>query len=144
MHAIRPTDAPEPLRPTNSVRLLDQDLAPTIAASWQRSIEHGLRRADHALFNYSVSAAASKRIAEANRVLHEHVSAELERLYKSLGSARWVTLCVNQIGEIVCFTGDKTAAPRELKVLMHPGRLLLETELGTTAPGCVLQERQPI
>ncbi|HVW67589.1 MAG TPA: sigma-54-dependent Fis family transcriptional regulator [Steroidobacteraceae bacterium] len=144
MHAIRPVGVAEPSRPPHSVRLLDRDLAPTIAASWQRSLQHGLRRADHALFNYSVSACASKRIAEANRTLHEHASVELERLYKSLGSARWVSLCVNQIGEIVCFTGDKSAAPRELKVLMHPGRRLSETDLGTTAPGCVLQERQPI
>ena len=79
MHAIRPVGVAEPSRPPHSVRLLDRDLAPTIAASWQRSLQHGLRRADHALFNYSVSACASKRIAEANRTLH-HLSAGYSRI----------------------------------------------------------------
>jgi transcriptional regulator of acetoin/glycerol metabolism len=68
----------------------------------------------------------------------------MSRLYSSLGSARWLALCVNTSGEIVQSVGVHASAPRELRVLMHPGRLLVEAELGTTAPGCVLEDPRAI
>ena len=55
-----------------------------------------------------------------------------------------LALCVNTAGQIVCHAGQRSAAPREIQVLMQPGRRLLEAELGTTAPGCVLEERRPV
>jgi transcriptional regulator of acetoin/glycerol metabolism len=64
------------------------------------------------------------------------------RLYEGLSCTRWVALCVNPMGQIVGFTGDRSSAPAEIRVLMVPGRSLLEAELGTNAPGCALEERR--
>lgn len=143
MRSDSSTDVAQNSRSSRSLPSIEGDLTPVIAASWERSLKHGLRRADRALFNYSVSETAAKRIAEANRNLLQHVNPELQALHSSLKSPRWLTLCVNQTGEIVCFAGDRQGAPNKLKVLMQTGRLLLETELGTTAPGCTLEEGRP-
>jgi transcriptional regulator of acetoin/glycerol metabolism len=115
-----------------------------LAASWERSRRHGLRRQDRALFNDVVTATVSRRVAEEHRSLLTHANPEMQRLYASLGSARWLALCVNTAGQIVCHAGQRSAAPREIQVLMQPGRRLLEAELGTTAPGCVLEEGRPV
>ena len=116
----------------------------SLAASWERSRRHGLRRQDRALFNDVVTATVSRRVEDENRSLLTHANPEMQRLYASLGSARWLALCVNTAGQIVCHAGQRSAAPREIQVLMQPGRRLLEAELGTTAPGCVLEERRPV
>lgn len=125
-------------------RLLTGDsVSPALAASWERSMRLGFRRGDRALFNNSVSKAAAKRAADENRELLEHATPEMVKLYQGLGSSRWLALCVDAAGRIICHVGDHTAAPRALQVLMQPGRVLLESELGTTAPGCALEERRP-
>ncbi len=107
-------------------------------------MRHGLRRQDRALFNNSVSTALTKRMAEENRFLITHASSEMRRLYENGGSARWLALCTDTAGQIVHFVGHYSAAPKELQVLMQPGRRILEAELGTNAPGCVLEEKRPI
>ncbi len=112
--------------------------------SWQRSMRHGLRRQDQALFGAPVTRAIEKRVVEENRFLLKHASAEMARLYTGLGSARWLSLCANTEGQVVCSVGDRASAPREIQTLMHPGRGLLETDLGTTAPGCALAAERPV
>jgi len=112
--------------------------------SWKRSLGHGLSRQDHALFGHCVSKALTKRVVDENAALIAHASDEMLRLYRSLDSGRWLTLCINTQGEIVHCVGDRSSAPKELRVLMYPGRRVLEAELGTTAPGCVLEEQRPI
>ena len=119
------------------------DLSPVLKASWERSQKHGLRRQDHALFN-NVTKSLGRRVVDENQRLLDHASSEMVRLYTGLGSARWVSLCVNPQGQVVCSVGDRTAAPNEIRTLMHPGRLLLEAELGTTAPGCALEVGRPV
>lgn len=128
------------------VRALAPDMALPVALSdsWERCVSHGLRRQDRVLFNNSVSVALAKRVEEENHWLMTHAKPEMLRLYKSLGSANWLVLCVNATGQIVCFAGDRPSAPRELQVLMQTGRLLVEAELGTTAPGCALEGRRPV
>lgn len=111
--------------------------------SWKRSIGHGLRRQDRALFNHCVSRALTKRVMEESNPLISHAGDEMLRLQRSLDSGRWLTLCTDVQGRIVHFVGDRSSAPKELQVLMYPGRRILEAELGTTAPGCVLEERRP-
>ena len=122
----------------------NQLLTPAVAASWERCMTHGLHREDQALFGDSVSRARARRITDENVELIAKATPEMHRLYSSLGSARWLALCVNSRGEIVHSVGDHASAPRELRVLMHPGRLLVEAELGTTAPGCVLEDHRAI
>jgi transcriptional regulator of acetoin/glycerol metabolism len=112
--------------------------------SWERSIGHGLRRQDRALFNNCVSRALTRRIVDENDALISHAREEMRNLHRSLDSGRWLTMCINMQGEIVHFVGDRSSAPRELQVLMFPGRRILEAELGTTAPGCALEEQRPI
>ena len=122
----------------------DQSLTPAIAASWQRCLNHGLHRQSQALFGDSLSRARARRVTDENHELIDKATPEMRRLYSSLGSARWLALCINPSGEIVQSVGVHASAPRELRVLMHPGRLLIEAELGTTAPGCVLEDKQAI
>jgi transcriptional regulator of acetoin/glycerol metabolism len=129
---------------TPAARTQTSELPPLLHASWERSVGHGLRRQDRALFNSVVTRSLEKRVVEENRRLLEHASPEMVRLYTTLDSARWVSLCVNAQGQVVCSVGDRTAAPREIRTLMHPGRLLLEAELGTTAPGCALEVGRPV
>lgn len=112
--------------------------------SWERSIGHGLRRQDRALFNHCVSKALTRRVVDENDILISHAREEMRKLHHSLDSGRWLTMCINLQGEIVHFVGDRSSAPRELQVLMCPGRRILEAELGTTAPGCALEEQRPI
>jgi len=119
-------------------------LSPDLRASWERSQKYGLRRQDHVLFSNAVTRALEKRVVDENHRLLEHASSELVRLYTGLGSARWVSLCVNAQGQVVCSVGDRAAAPKQIRTLMHPGRLLNEAELGTTAPGCALEVDRPV
>lgn len=123
--------------------LASGDVSPAVAASWKRSMRLGFRREDRALFNSSVSKAVAKRATDESRGLTEHATPEMVKLYQGLGSARWLALCVDASGRVVCYVGDRLAAPRALQVLMQPGRVLLESELATTAPGCALEERRP-
>jgi sigma-54 dependent transcriptional regulator, acetoin dehydrogenase operon transcriptional activator AcoR len=110
-----------------------------IAASWKRSMERGLRRQDHVLFTNPVSRALERRTVEENHQLLTYATPEMVKLYSGLASSRWLALCVNARGQIICSVGDPASAPGELRALMHPGRSLLESEIGTTAPGCALE-----
>lgn len=96
------------------------------------------------LFNTQVLNAIAKRVVDENRDLLTHATPEMIKLYEGRGSARWLALCVDAGGRIVCFVGDRSAAPRALQVLMQLGRVPLESELGTTAPGCVLEDMRPV
>lgn len=107
-------------------------------------MQHGLRREDRALFNNIVSKSSIRRIQEENSEFVGVLAPEFERLYKSLGSSQWLVIYVNRSGEVVHTIGDRTSAPRELRVLMQPGRRLTEAELGTTAPGCALESGAPV
>ena len=115
-----------------------------LTASWKRSIEHGLRRKDSVLFTNSVSRALERRTIEENQRLLSHATPEMVRLYGGLGSARWLALCLNTGGQVICSVGDTLSAPNELRALMHPGRSLLESAIGTTAPGVVLEHGHPV
>ena len=113
-------------------------LSPLLQASWERSARHGLRREDRALFGKPVTKALERRVIEDNHVLLDHASPEMVRLYTGLESSKWVSLCTNAHGQVVCWVGDRASAPREIQTLMHPGRSLVEADIGTTAPGCTL------
>jgi len=115
-----------------------------LTASWKRSIKHGLRRKDTVLFTNSVSRAMERRTIEENQRLLSHASPEMVRLYGGLGSARWLALCLNTRGQVICSVGDPLSAPNELRALMHPGRSLAESDIGTTAPGVVLELGHPV
>jgi sigma-54 dependent transcriptional regulator, acetoin dehydrogenase operon transcriptional activator AcoR len=119
-------------------------VSPLLSASWKRSIDHGLRRKDSVLFTNAVSRALERRTVEENHRLLAHATPEMVKLYGGLGSTRWLALFLNVRGQVICSVGDPLSAPNELRALMHPGRSLLESEIGTTAPGCVLELGRPI
>lgn len=129
---------------SSRIQIEDQLLPPVVAASWGRCIQHGLRRRDRALFGATLTRGRERRVAEENADLIARATPEMERLYGLLGSAHWLALCLNSRGEVVQSIGNRTSAPRELQVLMRPGRLLHEAELGTTAPGCVLEDHRTV
>jgi transcriptional regulator of acetoin/glycerol metabolism len=100
----------------------------------------GLKREDRGLFNHFASKTHARRVVEESARLVAHASEELSHLYKAFGSTRWIALCTNLTGDVVCWAGDRASAPRRLQVLMQCGRSLAESELGTTAPGCALAD----
>ena len=115
-----------------------------LVASWERSSSLGLRRKDSVLFSNPVTHALKRRAVEENHQLLSHANPELLRLYRGFGSARWLALCLNASGQIIGSVGDSLSAPNELRALMHPGRSLRESDIGTTAPGLVLELGQPV
>ncbi len=129
---------------SGSPQAVGDSISNLLSSSWRRSIEHGLRREDSVLFTNPVSKALARRTIEENRRLLCHVTPEMLRLYDGLGSTQWLALCLNVRGQVICSVGDPISAPKELRALMHPGRSLLESEIGTTAPGCVLEHGHPV
>jgi sigma-54 dependent transcriptional regulator, acetoin dehydrogenase operon transcriptional activator AcoR len=109
-----------------------------LGASWERSMRHGLRRTDRAVFNDLPTKSQARRISEEHRGCIALAAPELSRLYKTLGSASWGVLYMNARGQVVHAVGDPASSPRELRVIMQPGRQFTEAQIGTTAPGCVL------
>jgi len=133
----------EGIEPDHAI-LSDKAMPVVLSDSWERCMKHGLQRQDRVLFHQSVSAVSAARVEEENHSLLSYANPEMQRLYESLGSAHWLVLCVDATGQIAGFMGNRSSAPSELQVLMQPGRTLVEDQLGTTAPGCVLAERRPV
>ncbi len=113
-------------------------LPPMVAESWARSVQCGLRREDRALFSPSPSKAAAKRVVEEGDWMLQHARPEMLRLFNGLGSSRWLAMCLDARGNTLYTVADANSAPRKLKPLIDPGRSIVESALGTTAPGCSL------
>ncbi len=120
-----------------------ETLPTMLADSWERSVQSGLRREDRVLHSPSYPRLTARRIAEEHRFILARVQPEMKLLFDGLGSARWLVMYLDIRGHILVSVGDKTSSPRELRPLMKPGRSLLESELGTTAPGCSLASGLP-
>lgn len=113
-------------------------LPPRLSRSWERARSAGLRPQDRALFQHSVGNAERRRVRDAHGVLIDQASPDMQQLRLAMRSPNWVVLLTDAEGTIVHSLGQHEQAPRELRLPLHCGRRLLESELGTQAPGVAL------
>jgi len=110
-----------------------------ILRSWQRSHERGihpddrrLARHDHPLFI----------IDDADRLFAAIVDHEINAIWESFGGEHWAVYCTNARAVIIRARHGNNPASRAFA--LHVGRRIQESDVGTTAPACVLQEKAPI
>lgn len=114
----------------------------TLSHSWQRSRSAGLTPGSRGLEAQFPGRHRIEQVVDENQRLIAHAQPEMELLWQSLRDPYWTLLCSNDQGVVIHNCNADSAAFKPLKHL-GTGRLLLENELGTTAPGCALQEGRP-
>src|SRR6187402_598462 len=115
-----------------------------VVRSWERSAGLGLRPRDKALFRSVPSAANARGILEESRQLIDAVTPEVEHIAAALTQSNMIVLCTDAEGVIVHSCSHEATVARELREPLRVGRSLVESEIGTTAPGCVLADRAPL
>ncbi|AOI80899.1 Fis family transcriptional regulator [Burkholderia sp. NRF60-BP8] len=138
--------APEPLsRPVDLDRLrarfaagepLPEAALPAgVARSWVRSRDAGLRPWQTARYEMQRELDESR----ADRRLTRCVAQEIEPLWAAFGGNEWTIMCVNPHGTIV----HVRRSPQCDDALLTPivtGRRIVEPNIGTTAPSCVIHD----
>ena len=110
--------------------------------SWSRSRDAGLMPHSRRLEYTPPSSYQREKTRETNQWLIRHLAPEMQLLWQSLADPRRVLLCIDNSGMIVHNLSAGQAAERVLQGL-PVGRQILEAELGTTAPSCVLHNANP-
>lgn len=113
-------------------------LAPAVASSWERSRSAGLRPNDAPEYE-PLSRTRSRRDTRDDRRLYSCVADEIDVLWEAFGGNDWSIFCVNAQGTIIharksAWCNDSVLNP------ITAGRRMLETQVGTTAPSCVLHD----
>ncbi len=114
-----------------------------LALSWERSRSAGLTPYSRGLDKVLPERLKVEQTLEDNQWLISHVQPEMQLLWQSLKDPYWTLLCINNQGLIIHHHNSESATTPTLKYL-STGRVLLENEIGTTAPGCSLREGRPI
>ena len=110
-------------------------LPASVARSWLRSRDAGLRPWQTARYEMQRERDESR----ADRRLHRCVAQEIEPLWAAFGGSEWTIMCVNPHGTIV----HARRSPQCDDVLLTPivaGRRIVEPNIGTTAPSCVIHD----
>lgn len=110
-----------------------------IVRSWQRAVKAGVRPDQRVLFSDIVTRSQWRRAEEENRVLIEMAGTDMEILAGAFPSQHWIVLCTNTQGMIVASHGRLGAGPAGPSPLQH-GRQFAQDDIGTNAPGCVLED----
>ncbi len=138
--------APEsPARPVDLDRLRarfaageplpDTALPAGVARSWLRSRDAGLRPWQTARYEMQREHDESR----ADRRLYRCVAQEIEPLWAAFGGSEWTIMCVNPHGTVV----HARRSPQCDDALLTPivaGRRIVEPNIGTTAPSCVIHD----
>lgn len=106
-----------------------------VARSWLRSRDAGLRPWQTARYEMQRELDASR----ADRRLTRCVAQEIEQLWAAFGGSEWTIFCVNPRGTIV----HARRSPHCDDTLLTPivaGRRIVEPNIGTTAPSCVIHD----
>ena len=131
-------------------RLLDERLAPTgvvtdvVARSWERSRAIGLRPSDRLLFQPVAGLGDTHDLFERAQRLIAAVKPELEHVASTLARPNLVALCTDSSGVLVHSVHHGTTVASEMRELLRLGRNIGEKVLGTTAPGCVIEEERAL
>ncbi|MCA7994113.1 Fis family transcriptional regulator [Burkholderia cepacia] len=106
-----------------------------VARSWLRSRDAGLRPWQTARYEMQRELDESR----ADRRLTRCVAPEIEQLWAAFGGSEWTIFCVNPRGTIV----HARRSPHCDDTLLTPivaGRRIVEPNIGTTAPSCVIHD----
>ncbi|WP_115717829.1 sigma-54-dependent Fis family transcriptional regulator [Gallaecimonas mangrovi] len=118
---------------------LPGDVLPeAIARSWQRSKEAGIHPWDNHMAN---SAVTDCPLTEDDHILAACIEPELARLWEVFGGPEWALMGLNSGGVIVCRSHHTDFSPLSA---LQIGTRILESDIGTTAPGLTLAEKKPI
>ncbi|KWF55851.1 Fis family transcriptional regulator [Burkholderia pseudomultivorans] len=118
--------------------LPDTALPGAVARSWARSRDAGLRPWQTAYYEMQRDP-GSVGESRADRRLHRCVVHEIEQLWAAFGGTNWTIFCVNPGGTIV----HARRSPHCDDALLTPivaGRRVVEPNIGTTAPSCVIHD----
>ncbi|UXU85520.1 helix-turn-helix domain-containing protein [Burkholderia sp. S-53] len=110
-------------------------LPASVARSWLRSRDAGLRPWQIAHYEMQRELDESR----ADRRLTRCVAQEIEQLWAAFGGSEWTIFCVNPRGTIV----HARRSPHCDDALLTPiiaGRRIVEPNIGTTAPSCVIHD----
>ena len=113
-----------------------------ILHSWLRSREQGLSHVDEVLSN-TIACHDIQHIRDCHQWLLGYVEPELQRLFRSLGSAGWVLACLESKGRSIKYFGGDNPHYKVLGSALDAGLDLSEGVAGTNGPGCALIERKP-
>ncbi|HCF6145110.1 sigma-54-dependent Fis family transcriptional regulator [Pseudomonas aeruginosa] len=126
--------------PTPRKRFVDSQV---VARSWQRSQNYGLSQRDNVLFDAPV-VATGKQIAESNRLLLDCATPEMRQLHASLAPQDWVLACLDMEGVVLSSLSGRSPGTQGLNRVFRVGAQLTEQNVGTTAPGCAMAERDSV
>jgi transcriptional regulator of acetoin/glycerol metabolism len=126
--------------PPSRKRFVDSQV---VERSWQRSRNYGICHRDNLLFEAPV-VASNSQIAESNRLLLSCVTPEMEQLHAALSPKDWVLACLDLEGVVISSLGRRSTDNRELNQVFRVGAQISEQNVGTTAPSCVLTERDSV
>jgi transcriptional regulator of acetoin/glycerol metabolism len=129
-----------PATPPSRKRFVDSQV---VERSWQRSQNYGLCQRDSLLFDAPVVASGAQ-IAESNRLLLTCATPEMEQLHAALSPKDWVLACIDLEGVVLSSLGRLSSDNRELNQVFRVGAQISEQNVGTTAPSCVLTERDSV
>ncbi|WP_322080880.1 helix-turn-helix domain-containing protein [Burkholderia sp. BCC1972] len=110
-------------------------LPASVARSWLRSRDAGLRPWQTARYEMQREHDESR----ADRRLYRCVAQEIEPLWAAFGGSEWTIMCVNPHGTII----HARRSPQCDDALLTPivaGRRIVEPNIGTTAPSCVIHD----
>ncbi|MGY4724381.1 helix-turn-helix domain-containing protein [Burkholderia pyrrocinia] len=110
-------------------------LPASVARSWLRSRDAGLRPWQTARYEMQRELDESR----ADRRLYRCVAQEIEPLWAAFGGSDWTIFCVNPRGTII----HARRSPHCDDALLTPiiaGRRIVEPNIGTTAPSCVIHD----
>lgn len=119
---------------------LSTSLVPSyLLRSWQRSFGHGVRITDKMLqcSNYQ-----QYLIDDTDRHLSAVVGEEIDAIWDSFGGEHWAVYCTNTQGLII--RARHGTNPMSRSFALHVGRRIQESDIGTNAPACALEEKKPI
>ncbi|WP_315857751.1 helix-turn-helix domain-containing protein [Burkholderia cepacia] len=106
-----------------------------VARSWLRARDAGLRPWQTARYEMQRELDESR----ADRRLTRCVAQEIEQLWAAFGGSEWTIFCINPRGTIV----HARRSPHCDDTLLTPivaGRRIVEPNIGTTAPSCVIHD----
>ncbi|MCR4466720.1 helix-turn-helix domain-containing protein [Burkholderia sp. SCN-KJ] len=110
-------------------------LPASVARSWLRSRDAGLRPWQTARYEMQREFDEPR----ADRRLLRCVAQEIEQLWAAFGGSEWTIFCVNPRGTII----HARRSPQCDDTLLTPivaGRRIVEPNIGTTAPSCVIHD----
>jgi transcriptional regulator of acetoin/glycerol metabolism len=113
-------------------------LSAPVARSWERSRGAGLLPSSTPQYEL-LDKARTVPDSKADRRLYSCVVDEIEQLWDAFGGIDWTIFCVNTEGTVI-HARHSPACDDDLLLPITCGRRIVESNIGTTAPSCVIHD----